>query len=249
MDASTDVTRRPHYIRDSVCRGGGGGGGGWRGVKCGLLSATGLKKKNKKRKRDGGWGGQTRGSGTGSNNRKCHTCRDGGRGGGGGGVTSCRRLKCFTLCWTMDEQIHTLNLMQCNFLHEGRTKSMSFLWKGLHISDVTTMQGLKSSCNVTLYTLILDNFLYRASSSQITYNKDFESSHSQLTRLGTFSSINSTSGSDRNVSSSKWKSGGKCGKILLNTTSQVIDWPAYGTINSRSSRLNIVNFQISHTYA
>ena len=126
--------------------------------------------------------------------------------------------------------------MQCNFFHEGRTKSMSFLWNGLRVSNVTTMQGLKTSYNVTLCRLILTwYFLYRASSSQITCNKDFESSQFQLARLGTFSSINSTSGSDRNVSSSKRKSGGKCGKTLLNTTSQVTDWPPYGIINLKRS--------------
>ena len=141
----------------------------------------------------------------------------------------------------MDEQIYRRNLMQCYFLHEGRTKSMSFFWKGLHVSDVTTKLELKTSYNVTLCTLILTwYFLYTASSSQITRNTDFESSQSKLARLGTFSSINSTSGSDRNVSSSKWKSGGKCGKTLLSTTSQVTDWPAYGIINlKRSPQLDV----------
>ena len=118
---------------------------------------------------------------------------------------------------------------------------MSFLWKGLHVSDVTTMQGLNTSYKVTLCTLILTwYFLYSASNSQITFNKDFESWQSQLARLGTASSINSISGSDRNVSSSKWKSGGKCGKTLLNTISQVTDWPAYGIINlKRSPQLDV----------
>ena len=106
----------------------------------------------------------------------------------------------------------------------------------MHVSDVTTMQGLKSSYNFKLCTLILTLcFLYRASSSWITCNKDFESSESQLTRLGTVSSIKFASGSDRNVSSSKRKSGGKCGKALLNTTSQVSDWPAYVIINLKRS--------------
>jgi hypothetical protein len=69
----------------------------------------------------------------------------------------------------------------------------------------------------------------------MTCNKDFESWESQLARLGTFSSIIPTSGSDRNVSSSKQKSGGKCSKTLLKTTSQVMDWPAYGIINLKRS--------------